>query len=434
MKFASRATRITGIDIGSSAVRIAVGQMVQQGNGELLQILGCAEVPAEGIHKGIITSIDDAVSSVSACIERVERLAGGQIEHAVIGLSGSHILSQQSKGVVAVAKPDGEITEDDVSRAVEAARTVATPVNYEILHVIPKTFTVDGQTGIKDPTGMTGVRLEVDAQIIQGVSSQIKNINRVVYRTGLEIDRQVLTILAGADIVTTPRQKELGVVVVNIGSSTTSLAIFEEGNVLHTAVLAIGSEHITSDIAIGLRTSIDVAERVKIEYGTALPKAVGRKEEIFLAELGATEQEVVDRKYVAEIIEARVEEIFRKVDKELRAIERSGLLPAGVLFTGGGARLDGLVELAKKELRLPAALGYPIDITSLSDRVNDLSFASAIGLVAWGVRGDIPYVGGGKRSGGGGHGDSFVSTIGSSFKDVAVVFKQVREWVRSIMP
>src|SRR3989338_1591811 len=235
MKFASRATRITGIDIGSSAVRIAVGQMVQQGNGELLQILGCAEVPAEGIHKGIITSIDDAVSSVSACIERVERLAGGQIEHAVVGISGSHILSQQSKGVVAVAKPDGEITEDDVSRAVEAARTVATPVNYEILHVIPKTFTVDGQTGIKDPTGMTGVRLEVDAQIIQGVSSQIKNISRVVYRAGLEIDQLVLTILASADIVTTERQKELGVAVVNIGASTTSIEIFEEGDVLHTA-------------------------------------------------------------------------------------------------------------------------------------------------------------------------------------------------------
>lgn len=430
MKFASRTPLITGIDIGSSAVRIAVGQMVSQGNGELLQILGCAEVPAEGIHKGIITSIDDAVSSVSACLERVERLAGAQIGHAVVGISGSHILSQQSKGVVAVAKPDGEITEDDVARAIEAARTVATPVNYEILHVIPKTFTVDGQSGIKDPAGMTGVRLEVDAQIIQGVSSQIKNISRVVYRTGLEIDQLVLTILAGADVVTTERQKELGVAVVNIGSSTTSIAVFEEGDVLHTAVLPIGSEHITSDIAIGLRTSIDVAERVKVEYGTALPKAVGRKEEIFLAELGAAEQEVVDRKYVAEIIEARVEEIFRKIDKELRAIERSGLLPAGILFTGGGSRLDGLVELAKKELRLPAALGYPIDITSLSDKVNDLSFTSAIGLVSWGADGEAPYISG-KRSGSGG---SLISTMGSSFKDAKSMSKQVREWIRSLLP
>jgi len=429
MKFSSRATLITGIDVGSSAVRIAVGQVVTQGNGQLLQILGCAEVPAEGIHKGIITSIDDAVSSVSACLERSERLAGAQLGHAVVGISGSHILSQQSKGVVAVAKPDGEITEDDVARAIEAARTVATPVNYEILHVIPKTFTVDGQSGIKDPTGMTGVRLEVDAQIIQGVSSQIKNISRVVYRAGLSVDSMVLTILASADIVTTDRQKELGVAVVNIGASTTSIAIFEDGDVLHTAILPIGSEHITSDIAIGLRTSIDVAERVKVEYGTALPKSVGRKEEIFLAELGAAEQEVVDRKYVAEIIEARVEEIFRKIDKELRAIERSGLLPAGVLFTGGGARLDGLVELAKKELRLPAALGYPIDITSLSEKVNDLSFASAIGLVAWGAESDQPMVT--QRRGSGG---TLFGRAKDSLKDSKTLFKQIRDGIRTLLP
>ncbi len=428
MKFSSRATLITGIDVGSSAVRIAVGQIVTQGNTQLLQILGCAEVPAEGIHKGIITSIDDAVSSVSACLERVERLAGAQITHAVVGISGSHILSQQSKGVVAVAKPDGEITEDDVARAIEAARTVATPVNYEILHVIPKTFTVDGQSGIKDPTGMTGVRLEVDAQIIQGVSSQMKNISRVVYRAGLNVDSMVLTILASADIVTTERQKELGVAVVNIGASTTSIAIFEEGDVLHTAILPIGSEHITSDIAIGLRTSIDVAERVKVEFGTALPKSVGRKEEIFLAELGAVEQEVVDRKYVAEIIEARVEEIFRKIDKELRAIERSGLLPAGVLFTGGGARLDGLVELAKKELRLPAALGYPIDITSMSEKVNDLSFTSAIGLVAWGADSDAPVATRGRMGG------SIFEKVGSSIKDSKSVFKSIRDGIRTLLP
>ncbi len=424
MKFSSRTPLITGIDIGSSAVRIAVGQIINQGSGELLQILGCAEVPAEGIHKGIITSIDDAVSSVAACLERAERLAGAQVSHAIVGISGSHILSQQSKGVVAVAKPDGEITEEDVVRAVEAARTVATPVNYEILHVIPKTFTVDGQSGIKDPTGMTGVRLEVDAQIIQGVSSQIKNISRVVYRTGLEIDSLVLSILAAADVVTTQRQKELGVAVVNIGASTTSIAIYEEGDVLHTAILPIGSEHITSDIAIGLRTSIDVAERVKTQFGTVLPKAVGRKEEIFLAELGATEQEVVDRKYVAEIIEARAEEIFRKIDKEFRAVERSGLLPAGVLFTGSGSRIDGLVELAKKELRLPAGLGYPIDITSLSEKVNDLAFASAIGLVAWGAEhGAVQSVRGAK-----------LSSLGHSFKDIKSASHQVREWIRSLLP
>lgn len=426
MKFSREAPVIAGIDIGSAAVRIAVGQVIEHQNDALLQITACAEVPAEGVHRGIITSIDDAVSSVSACLERAERLANTEITHALVGISGSHILSQQSKGVVAVAKPDGEITEDDVARVVEAARTVATPVNYEIIHVIPKTYTVDGQTGIKDPTGMTGVRLEVDAQIIQGVSSQIKNLSKVVYRTGLAIDSHVLSILAAGEVVTTARQKELGAAVVNIGASTTSIAIYEDGDVLHTAVLPIGSEHITSDIAIGLRTSIDVAERVKVEYGIALPKQVARKEEIFLAELGGAEREVVERKYVAEIIEARAEEILQKIDKELRAVERSGLLPAGVLFVGGGARLDGFIELAKRELRLPATLGYPMDLTSLSDKVNDLACATAIGLVAWGARRGV--------SEGGGRGGSVFSTMGDSFKDAKVVTKHVREWIRSLLP
>lgn len=423
MKFSAHSPLVTGVDIGSTSVRIAVGQMVRQGNRDLTQIIACSEVPAEGVHRGIITGIDDAVSSVSACLERIERLANNKIEHVIVGVSGSHVLSQQSKGVVAVAKPDGEITEEDVARAVEAARTVATPVNYEILHVIPKTFTVDGQTGIKDPTGMTGVRLEVDAQIIQGVSSQIKNMSKVMYRAGLDIDGLVLSALASAEVVATERQKELGVAVVNLGASTTSVAIFEEGDVLHTAILPIGSEHITSDIAIGLRTSIDVAERIKVEYGTALPKSVGRKEEIFLAELGAAQQEVVDRRYVAEIIEARVEEIFQKIDKELRAVERSGLLPAGILFIGGGAKLDGIVELAKKELRLPAALGYPIDLTSLSDKVNDLSFASVIGLVAWGANNE----GIGQQS-------SLFSSLGAGMKGVGSAGGQVRNWIRSLLP
>lgn len=425
MKFAREVPVIAGIDIGSAAVRVAVGHIVEHKGGSLLQIMACGEVPSEGVHRGIITSIDDAVSSVSACLERAERLANTEITHALVGISGSHVLSQQSKGVVAVAKPDGEITEDDVARSVEAARTVATPVNYEIIHVIPKTYTVDGQMGIKDPTGMTGVRLEVDAQIIQGVSSQIKNLSKVVYRTGLAIDSHVLSILAAGDVVTTTRQKELGVAVVNIGSSTTSIAVYEDGNVLHTAVLPIGSEHITSDIAIGLRTSIDVAERIKIEYGTALPKQVARKEEIFLSELGGAERDVVERKYVAEIIEARAEEILQKIDRELQAVERSGLLPAGVLFVGGGARLDGFIELAKRQLRLPAALGYPMDLTSLSDKVNDLACVTAIGLVAWGARHDLSH---------GGVEGSLFSSVGDSLKDAKVVTKHVREWIRSLLP
>lgn len=375
---------ITGLDIGSTHVRVAVGARVETEKSRSgIQIIGVAEVPAAGVQKGVITSIEDAISSVSACLEKAERMTGIPVERALVAVSGTHIISQESKGVVAIARSDGEIRDEDVQRAIEAARTVATPLNYDILHVLPKSFVIDGQAGVKDPIGMTGIRLEVDAQIIQGLSNPLKNLTRCVYRTGIDIDGVVLGILAVAEAVTTPRQRELGVVVANIGGPTTGLVVFEEGDVLCTAVLPIGSDHITSDIAIGLRTSIDVAERVKIEQGHAVPKQV-KKEDIHLAELGAETEEVASRKFVAEIIEARTEEILDRIDRELKKIDRNGRLPAGIVFTGGGAKLSGLTDLAKDRLELPAALGYPIGISSITDKVNDISYSTAVGLVLWG--------------------------------------------------
>ncbi len=421
MRAKIREELIAGLDIGSTAVRIAVGQPMVRAEGETLHIVGAAEVPSEGVHKGIVTSIEETVSSISACLERAERMIGAPIEHVWVGISGSHILSQESKGVIAVSRSDGEITEDDVSRAVEASRTVATPINYEILHVLPKSFTVDGQVGIKDPVGMTGVRLEVDAQIIQGVSSQIKNLTRSVYRTGVDIDDLVLGILATAEAVVTRRQKELGVAVINLGGSTTSMAVYEEGDVIHTAVLPIGSEHITNDIAIGLRTSIDVAERVKIEYGNAVTKGIHKRETIDLADLGADETEEVSKKYVAQIIQARVEEILEKVDDELARIGRSRILPAGVVFTGGGAKLPGIVEVSKEALALPASLGHPFEVSSVTDKVNDLSFATVIGLVQWGL-----HMRTGESRGWG--------SVISKFKTVDKVNKQVQKWFKSLIP
>ncbi len=384
---------VAGLDIGSTAIRLAVGQFV--GTHEKIHIIGSAEVPAEGISKGVISSIEDAVSSVSACLEKAERMVGMPVESAWVGISGSHIISQESHGVVAVARSDGEISEDDIARAIEAARTVATPQNYEILHVIPKSFTVDGQGGIKDPLGMTGVRLEVDTQIIQGLSSQIKNITKALYRPGLNIEDLVLSILATAEAVLTNRQKELGVVVVNIGGATTSLAVFEEGDILHTAVLPIGSDHITSDIAIGLRIPIDTAEKIKLEFGTALADNIGKRDEIDIGALEGKESNFVSKKYIAEITEARVEEIFDLIDHELKKIDRSGKLPAGAVLTGGGSKLADMIEAAKRRLRLPAALGQPLAVTSAIDKVNDPSFSTAIGLVVWGSQMQ------GQRGGGG---------------------------------
>ncbi|MDD5110813.1 MAG: cell division protein FtsA [Patescibacteria group bacterium] len=374
---------IAGLDIGSSAIRIAVGQPSVQAESHP-HIVGVAEVPSQGISRGVVTSIDDAVSSISACLEKAERIAGVSVQRVLVGISGSHITAQSSRGVVAVAKPNGEISEADVERAIEAARTVATPPNYEILHVIPKSFTVDGQAGIRDPVGMTGVRLEVDTQIIQGLSTQIKNLTKAIFRTGLDVEDLVLAILAAAEAVVSPRSKQLGVAAVNIGGSTTSLAVYEEGDLLHMAILPIGSEHITSDIAIGLRISIDAAERIKLEHGTALAKDVGKREEIELQESGGAGGNVVSKRYVSEIIEARVEEIVEKIDAELKKVGRSGMLPAGIVLTGGGSKLPGIVEVFKHKLRLPAAAGFPVGVTSTVDKANDVTFTTAIGLVLWG--------------------------------------------------
>jgi cell division protein FtsA len=244
---------------------------------------------------------------------------------------------------------------------------------------------VDSQTSIKDPVGMTGIRLEVDTQIIQAQAPYLRNLTKCVYRTGINLEQLVLGPLAAAEVVATPRQKELGVAVVNIGASSTSMVVFEGGDLMHLATLPIGSDHITADLAIGLRTNLDLADLVKLEHACALPTDFSKHEKVSLAELGAEEDEEVSLKFVAQIVQARLEEILEKLDKELIKIERSGMLPAGVVLTGGGAKIPGLVDLAKKSLRLPASLGYPIGITSYTDRVQDLSFTTAIGLVQWGI-------------------------------------------------
>ena len=391
-----RTELITGIDIGSTAVRVAVGQLGidMQGKSQL-HFVGLCEVPAEGVHKGAITSIEEVVSSISHALEQTERLVGMPIEHAWIGLTGTNTIIQESKGVVAVAKTDGEIASEDVDRAVDAARMVATPLNYDIIHVIPRRFCVDGQTGIKDPIGMTGIRLEVDTQMIYGLTAHMKTITKAVYRTGIDIDDLVLSIFATGEVVATSRQKELGVAVVNIGGSTTSLVVYEEGEIIHTAIFPIGGEHVTNDLAIGLRISIDVAEQVKITYGQCTKKGLIKKERVNLLDLGGSESEEVYREYIVDIVSARVAEILEKVDKELTKVDRSGRLPSGVIFTGGGAKISGLVDLAKEVLCLPAGLGYPVDLQSTTEKISDIGFATAVGLVQWGA--NLHESGGHKR-------------------------------------
>lgn len=372
---------IAGIDLGSGAIRIAVGQVREGGD---LRIIGLAEGVSEGINKGVITNIEDTVSTISACVEKAEKLIGMPIEHAYVGISGSHIISQESRGVVAISKADGEIKTEDVARVLDASKAVATPANYEILHVLPRSFSVDNQPGIMDPVGMTGVRLEVDAQIILGLSNQIKNLTRAFYRVGISIHDLVFSALSTAQSVLDKRQRELGVVVINLGSTTTSIAVFEEGDVLTAKVLPIGSRHITSDIAIGLRIHMDLAEAVKLEYGTSLPGKINKSEKINFKDLDEKEDGVVSRKEIAKIIEARCEEIFKFVDNELKKIDRSGKLPAGAVLTGAGSKLNGLAQTARDELRIPTSYGAPQGFTSGINKAFDTSFSTSVGLVLWG--------------------------------------------------
>jgi cell division protein FtsA len=379
---------IAGLDIGSSFVRIAVGNIMPQGrNDQVLQILGITETPSEGVNKGIITGIEDVVSSVSACLEQAERLVGAPIENITAGISGVQTIIQDGHGYVVVSKSDNEIIKQDVDRAIETSKSVATPLNYEVLHVAPRSFIVDGQNGIKDPVGMTGVRLEVDTKIVLGQSSQIKNLTRAIYRTGLEIDAIVLSILANAELLLSSKQKELGVALINIGASTTSIVVYEEGELLHLAVIPAGSAHISNDLAVGLRAPVDLVERVKLQYEECLTGSFSkRRGEIDLFDFGASDHDIFKLKDVSLIIQARVEEIMSLIDNELKKIKKSGMLPAGAVFTGGGAKLPGMVEIGKNILRLPVFLARPTGFISASDQTNDPSYSTAVGLIKYAAK------------------------------------------------
>ena len=416
---------IAGLDIGSTEIRLVVGQKNYENEGGQIQIIGAVSASAEGINKGAVKSIEDVTSSISACLEKAERLVGVPIERVWVGINSPYTKCEKSRGVVAVGRSDGEIAQDDIERALEAARALSVPPNYEILHVIPVKFTVDNQEDIKDPIGMTGVRLEVETLIIQGLSSQIKNLTKAIFRTGLDIEDLVLSPLASAEAVIGSKQKELGAALVNIGASTTSIAVYEEGELLHTGVIPIGSEHITADVAIGLRCPINLAERIKIEFGSANPNLFSKKDEVDITEIVKQEDaqedmKTISLKYLSEIIEARVEEIFEKVDQELRKIERSGMLPGGVFLIGGGTRLRDITEVAKRQLRLPVCLGVNKKARAIIDKVNETEFLNALGLVIWGSQVSEGAPSKGFKMPGG---DSVDKSI-----------KKVKKWFSSLVP
>ena len=321
----ARTKVVASLDIGSSKIRTVVG-ILEEGN-PVLNIIGVGLSPSTGLRKGAVIDVEETIESLTASLEDAERMAGSPINNVFLGVGGNNLESINSRGVIAVAKAENEISEEDVDRVLEAAQAVTIPPNRRILRIIPKTFTVDEQKGIKYPVGMTGIRLEVETHIITGFEPIIKNLEKCVLQSGVDIDDIIPTSLAPAEAVLSKRQKELGVVVVDIGCGGTSVCVFEDGATIHTAVIPVGGENVTNDIAIGIRTSIDTAEKIKIEYGSVIPEEVNDRETIDLSLLSKLDTHFVSKRQVCEIIEARYHEIFLLVKEELEKIKQHYLQP-----------------------------------------------------------------------------------------------------------
>lgn len=404
---------IASLDVGSSKIRTVIALL--QDDKKVPNIIGVGVAPSTGMRKGNIIDVDETISNISAALEDAERMSGAPIHHVFVGISGSHVESFDSKGVIAISHAGSEIIEDDINRVLEAAQAVNMPSNRRILRIIPKSFSIDDQRGIKNPVGMIGVRLEVDAHIITGQSTIIKNVEKAVHQAGVDIDDLIPASLASAEAVLSRRQKELGVLVVDVGSGSTSIAVFEEGATLHTASLPVGGESVTNDVAIGLRTSIDTAEKIKIEYGTTAPDEVNDRETIDLSLISKIDNQKVSKKHLAEIIQARYHEIFVMVKDELRSIGRDGMLPAGAILTGAGVKMPGCLDLAREVLGLPVQIGFPTEVDGVVDKIDDPAYATAIGLVAWGSK----YEGTSYR----------MSTI-----DVKKIVLSAKSWVKNLLP
>ncbi len=367
-----------GLDIGSTKVCCIVG--LHEDGAPLPSVIGVGMAPTSGMRKGVVVDVEETVSSITAAVDEAERISGVAIDRATISIDGAHVQSLNSKGVIAVGRADQEITVDDMHRVEEAATAIQLPPNREILQVFPRSYTVDSQTNIKDPVGMNGVRLEVESHIITGGTPAIKNLDRSIYQAGIEIQGQVLVPLASARAVLSKRQMELGVAVIDIGGGTTGVAIYEEGDVLYSSVLPVGAGHITNDLAIGLKTDVDTAEKIKLKYVRAHVGKASATEKVRIEELEG-EENLVSRRELQKIAGARLEEIFHLIRAELKKVGKDHLLPGGVVLTGGGAKMPGIEDLAKELLELPAIVGKPEGFSGIVDRINDPAFAAPVGLM-----------------------------------------------------
>ena len=374
---------IVGLDIGTSKVVAIVCEIGSEGE---IEIIGLGSHPSRGLKKGVVVNIESTVQSIQRAIEEAELMAGCQIHSVYAGIAGNHIRSMNSHGIVAIR--DKEVTYNDVDRVIDAARAVAIPADQKILHVLPQEFVIDTQDSIREPIGMSGVRLEAKVHIVSGAESAAQNIVKCVRRCGLEVDDIILEQLASSYSVLTEDEKELGVCMVDIGGGTTDIAVFTEGAIRHTAVIPIAGDQVTSDIAVALRTPTQHAEDIKMKYGCALTQLASPDETIEVPSVGDRPPRRLARQTLAEVIEPRYEELFNLVQAELRRCGLEDLVAAGIVLTGGSSRMEGAIELAEEVFHMPVRLGLPQHVSGLVDVIKNPIFATGVGLLMYGLKHD----------------------------------------------
>lgn len=380
----ARSPQFTAIDIGTTKVCTLVGQMGASGD---VEVTGVGIAPSRGLQKGMVVNIEEATDAIRSSLQRAARSSGSHPSHAYVGITGTHLSSANNRGTVTMVRPDRLVEPDDVERVLEAARTTfGVPNNREVIHVLPRSYTLDNQEGIRNPVGLHGFRLDVETHIIMGAITSIQNLTKCVEQLGIQVDDLVLEPLASGEAVLTDDERENGALLVDIGGGTTDIAVFHQGSVAHTAVIPIGGHQFTQDLVIGLRTPYAAAEEAKLAHGSVDPVAVGAEEMVELSAFGDAAKRPVSRKFMAEVLRARFDELVDLILGEVRRSGYQGLLPAGVVLCGGSAALRHMAEVAEGLFGLPARIGRPIGVTGLTDAIGGPAFATSVGLLLWAAR------------------------------------------------
>jgi cell division protein FtsA len=375
-----RENLVVGLDIGTTKICAIVGALTDEG----LDVVGIGTSPSRGLRKGVVINIESTVNAIRKALQEAELMAGCEIKSVFAGIAGGHIKGINSQGVIAIK--NREVTNEDVRRVIDAAKALAIPMDREVIHILPQEFIIDDQDGIKEPLGMSGVRLEARVHIVTGAVASAQNIIKSCNKAGVDVGDIVLEQLASSEAVLTHDEKDLGVALVDIGGGTTDIAIFVDGAIKHTSVLSLGGNHLTNDIAVGLRTPTAEAEKIKQISGCCLSSMVGKDETIEVPSVGGREPRILSRQLLAEILEPRVEEIFTLVNREIVKSGYEDLIASGVVITGGSAILPGMPELAEQIFDLPVRRGQPTNIGGLTDVVNSPIYATGVGLVKYGSR------------------------------------------------